>query len=71
MRPGTLSQRELEVLELVAAGNTNRDIAGKLFLSEATVKSHLLNLYAKLESTTARPPSPRLQPRLLHRRIQL
>jgi DNA-binding NarL/FixJ family response regulator len=46
---GTISQRELEVLELVAAGNTNRDIAGKLFLSEATVKSHLMNLYAKLE----------------------
>jgi DNA-binding NarL/FixJ family response regulator len=46
---GTLSQRELEVLELVAAGNTNREIAGKLFVSEATVKSHLLNLYAKLE----------------------
>ena len=46
---GSLSQRELEVLELVAAGNTNREIAGKLFISEATVKSHLLNLYAKLE----------------------
>lgn len=46
---GSLSLRELEVLELIAAGNTNRDIAGKLFLSEATVKSHLLNLYAKLE----------------------
>jgi DNA-binding NarL/FixJ family response regulator len=46
---GGLSPRELEVLELVAAGNTNRDLAAKLFLSEATVKSHLLNLYAKLD----------------------
>jgi len=45
---GPLSQRELEVLELVAAGNTNREIAAKLFISEATVKSHLLNIYPKL-----------------------
>jgi len=45
---GPLSQRELEVLELVAAGSTNRDAAARLFISEATVKSHLLNIYAKL-----------------------
>ncbi|WP_328328141.1 response regulator transcription factor [Kribbella sp. NBC_00382] len=45
---GPLTQREVEVLELVAAGNTNREIAVKLFISEATVKSHLLNLYLKL-----------------------
>jgi DNA-binding NarL/FixJ family response regulator len=43
-----LSAREIEVLELVAAGTTNREAAAKLFLSEATVKSHLLNIYAKL-----------------------
>jgi ATP/maltotriose-dependent transcriptional regulator MalT len=43
-----LSQRELEVMALVAAGNTNRESAAKLFISEATVKSHLLNIYAKL-----------------------
>jgi DNA-binding NarL/FixJ family response regulator len=43
-----LSQRELEVLELVAAGTTNREAAAKLFISEATVKTHLLNIYAKL-----------------------
>ncbi|HEX5407177.1 MAG TPA: response regulator transcription factor [Pseudonocardiaceae bacterium] len=43
-----LSQRELEVLELVAAGTTNREAAARLFISEATVKSHLLNIYAKL-----------------------
>ena len=46
--PGPLSQRELEVLELVAAGSTNRESAAKLFISEATVKTHLLNIYAKL-----------------------
>jgi DNA-binding NarL/FixJ family response regulator len=43
-----LSQRELEVLALVAAGNTNREAAAALFISEATVKTHLLNIYAKL-----------------------
>jgi DNA-binding NarL/FixJ family response regulator len=45
---GPLSQREVEVLELVAAGTTNREAAARLFISEATVKSHLLNIYAKL-----------------------
>jgi len=43
-----LSSRELEVLALVAAGNTNREAAARLFITEATVKSHLLNIYAKL-----------------------
>lgn len=43
-----LSRRELEILELVAAGSTNRDAAAKLLISEATVKTHLLNIYAKL-----------------------
>jgi DNA-binding NarL/FixJ family response regulator len=46
--PGRLTPRELEVLELVAAGNTNREAATRLFISAATVKSHLLNIYAKL-----------------------
>jgi DNA-binding NarL/FixJ family response regulator len=46
--PQLLSQREREVLELVAAGNTNREAATRLFITEATVKSHLLNIYAKL-----------------------
>jgi DNA-binding NarL/FixJ family response regulator len=43
-----LSRRELEILRLVAAGTTNRDAAAKLLISEATVKTHLLNIYAKL-----------------------
>ncbi|WP_433826260.1 response regulator [Actinoplanes sp. CA-015351] len=43
-----LSQRELEVLALIAQGCTNRETAGRLFISEATVKTHLLHAYAKL-----------------------
>jgi DNA-binding NarL/FixJ family response regulator len=43
-----ISQRELEVLELVASGTTNREAAARLFISEATVKTHLLHIYAKL-----------------------
>jgi DNA-binding NarL/FixJ family response regulator len=43
-----LSPRELEVLGLVAGGATNRDAASRLFISEATVKTHLLHLYEKL-----------------------
>lgn len=39
----------LEVLTLVARGATNRDIATKLFITEATVKTHLLHVFAKLE----------------------
>ncbi|QWF83998.1 response regulator [Amycolatopsis sp. CA-230715] len=46
--PQLLSNRELEVLRLVAAGNTNREVAAALFVTEATVKSHLLNIYGKL-----------------------
>ncbi len=43
-----LSQREQEVLALVARGATNREAARQLFVSEATVKTHLLHVYAKL-----------------------
>jgi ATP/maltotriose-dependent transcriptional regulator MalT len=49
--PELLSQRELEVLSLVAAGSTNRETAARLFISEATVKTHLLHIYAKLGVT--------------------
>ncbi|MER8100526.1 response regulator transcription factor [Kitasatospora sp. NPDC094016] len=44
-----LSPRELEVLELVASGATNREAAARLFISEATVKTHLIHVYAKLD----------------------
>lgn len=43
-----LSARECEVLALVAKGTSNREIARVLFISEATVKTHLTHLYAKL-----------------------
>ena len=44
-----LSERELEVLALIAKGETNRGAATRLFISEATVKTHLLHIYAKLD----------------------
>ena len=43
-----LSNRELDVLALVARGTSNRDTATRLFISEATVKTHLLHIYANL-----------------------
>jgi len=43
-----LTARELEVLSLVADGATNRQVGARLHLSEATVKTHLLNVYGKL-----------------------
>ncbi|WP_433418637.1 response regulator [Microtetraspora malaysiensis] len=43
-----LSARELEVLRLIAEGATNREAAARLFISEATVKSHVLHIYTKL-----------------------
>ena len=43
-----LTARELEVLELVARGATNRDVGRALHVSEATVKSHLLHVFTKL-----------------------
>lgn len=46
---GALSERELEVLALIAQGLNNREAAASLFISEATVKTHLVHIYAKLE----------------------
>lgn len=43
-----LTERELEVLRLIAQGLSNRDIAGELVLSEKTVKTHVSNILAKL-----------------------
>ena len=47
-REAPLSPRELEVLQLIARGATNREAAARLFISEATVKTHLIHVYAKL-----------------------
>ena len=44
----TLSRREREILQLVAAGQTNRQIADALFISVPTVKRHLTTVYGKL-----------------------
>lgn len=43
-----LSEREREVLRLIANGSSNREIAGKLCLAEGTVKNHITNILAKL-----------------------
>lgn|SRR5262245_18729947 len=45
---GALSSRELEIIKLIAGGANNREAAAKLFVSEATVKTHLLHIFEKL-----------------------
>lgn len=45
-----LSRREIEVVRLLAEGLSNRVIASALFLSEATVKTHLVRIYRKLSA---------------------
>ena len=44
-----LTERELEVLEHLSTGETNREIARKLFLTEGTVKNYISNIYSKLD----------------------
>ncbi len=46
---GELSSREKEILLMLAAGATNKDIADKLFLSLNTIKSHIYNIYKKID----------------------
>ncbi len=46
-----ISKREFEVLELIAAGLSNQDIADRLFISTSTVKTHVSNLLAKLDAS--------------------
>lgn len=47
-----LSTREIEVVRHLAGGGSNRDIAAELLITEATVKRHLANIYAKLGATS-------------------
>ena len=47
--PNQLSEREKEVLKLVAKGMVNKDIAGKLYISEKTVKNHISSIFRKLD----------------------
>ncbi|GAB5522521.1 MAG: hypothetical protein Roseis2KO_03930 [Roseivirga sp.] len=44
-----ISQRELEVLQLVSTGLSNHEIGEKLFVSESTIKTHVSNLFVKLD----------------------
>jgi len=46
--PHTLSAREIEVMSLIADGQTNGEIAARLFLAEKTVKNHVRRIYSKL-----------------------
>lgn len=48
----SLSSREIQVLELVASGRSNTDVAEELFVSETTVKSHLAHIFSKLNVTS-------------------
>jgi ATP/maltotriose-dependent transcriptional regulator MalT len=50
--PAGLTARELEVLRLVSAGRSNREIAAELYLSERTVHRHVSNIFAKLDVST-------------------
>ena len=45
-----ISKREYEVLELIAKGHSNQEIAQQLFISESTVKTHVSNLLSKLDA---------------------
>jgi len=45
-----LSERELEILRLLAGGDSNKEIAAALFIAEGTVKNHVTNILGKLDA---------------------
>ncbi len=51
-QPGGLTEREVEVLALVAIGRSNRDVAEELSISQKTVARHLSNIFGKLRVST-------------------
>jgi two-component system response regulator NreC len=51
-RPGDLSEREVEILRLIALGHTNPEIAGQLFLSVRTIEAHRAHIHQKLSLST-------------------
>jgi DNA-binding NarL/FixJ family response regulator len=51
-RDGLLTNREREILQLLANGMSNNDVAAQLFISQETVKSHVRHILAKLEADT-------------------
>ena len=61
-RAGTLTAVEARIAALVAAGQTNREVAGTLFLSVRTVESHLGRIYRKLGLRSRTELAGRLQP---------
>ena len=52
MRPAGLSEREVEVLGLVAQGCSNGDIAERLFISRRTAEHHVQHMYTKIGAST-------------------
>ena len=50
VQPSVLSEREMEVLQLLAEGNSTPEIADTLFISQKTVKNHLASIYEKIDA---------------------
>lgn len=49
LRVKDLTNREIEISELVTRGLSNKEISNQLFITERTVKAHLMNIYSKLD----------------------
>jgi DNA-binding NarL/FixJ family response regulator len=59
--PRPLSHREKQILSLLVLGMTNREIAGKLFLAESTVKTHLASAFRKIDAHSRAEAVARIQ----------